>query len=409
MSLKFQYNGSKKEFDEKIVSKRRSSLLEDSTMKQLPSPNNFTRPLLFKKSRSGDISVPIIKSKSQQSVLRKSSSNRRKSHSSKEDPDSISLLENSKTSHIIYTKVKTLYTVNKLDHSVRISEIKVNLGLTCVAKEFIPYSTENCNMLQKDPESNFIKELRILTKFSKERHYRENFCYCIGWQYIDKNICILMPLYHMTMESYIKGLISQNKGIVAAKDRNNIYQEIPSMILRMARPIKILHSLSYVHGDIKLDNYLFSATENGNISELVLSDFETLSKITRKQPFIKLEKYTVDYTSPERLLNENADFSTDIWSFAIIIYIFAALRMPYDTIENSIASVSTHILGQNLPEDINVIYDHKIRDDLMATSRSCLVSSHIRPVIEDLYSHLEQITQGDNVSRDCIMTNIHLS
>lgn len=86
-----------------------------------------------------------------------------------------------------------------------------------------------------------------------------------------------------------------------------------------------LHSLGYVHRDLKPENILLSET-----GHIILSDFGFTKSVafpgqvfepeSGKHELLKTCCGTLDYMSPEQLVRLPYAFSTDVWSFGIIVF-----------------------------------------------------------------------------------------
>jgi serine/threonine protein kinase len=94
--------------------------------------------------------------------------------------------------------------------------------------------------------------------------------------------------------------------------------EVRDITYKLLQIIKNIHSIGFIHGDIKLENIMYDEVSK-NIS---LIDFET-------------GKYTSIYQSPESFSNNEDTIEMDIWSIGITVYILLMRRFPYDKDDTS--------------------------------------------------------------------------
>ncbi|EAY15398.1 CAMK family protein kinase [Trichomonas vaginalis G3] len=89
--------------------------------------------------------------------------------------------------------------------------------------------------------------------------------------------------------------------------------------------LKFLHQkCNVVHRDLKSDNILFD--KNGNIRVI---DFG-LSNTKATDEILKTQCGTPSYASPEMILGEKYDYSSDIWSAGIVLYEIVTGNLPFD-------------------------------------------------------------------------------
>ncbi|PSR90568.1 hypothetical protein PHLCEN_2v4861 [Hermanssonia centrifuga] len=98
--------------------------------------------------------------------------------------------------------------------------------------------------------------------------------------------------------------------------------------------LQSLHKLGIIHRDIKPDNVLLTAD-----GHLVLADFGLATSIAPAgQPYVPAAAGnlfltdvagTLDYMSPEMWKGEPYTFSTDVWSFAVVIFLMVLGHTPF--------------------------------------------------------------------------------
>lgn len=105
-------------------------------------------------------------------------------------------------------------------------------------------------------------------------------------------------------------------------------------IISMARifqGIDFLHSKSFVHRDLKPANILIDHDNN-----VYISDFETIRKVGNddNEPFT-FDFCSIIYSSPEHIEGNKIGFSTDIYSFGMILYFLFEKREPFYGLKQS--------------------------------------------------------------------------
>ena len=94
------------------------------------------------------------------------------------------------------------------------------------------------------------------------------------------------------------------------------------LINPILRIVDELHSMKYVHRDIKLENILL------NEDQTVLTDYEFVTKVTKK--LMISECGSPHYASPEVILSEEHDlYKSDIYSIGIVLYAILLQKLPF--------------------------------------------------------------------------------
>jgi len=111
-------------------------------------------------------------------------------------------------------------------------------------------------------------------------------------------------------------------------------EEIPddllkSIVLQVADAIAYLHSIRYLHKDVKPDNVLVDRQ-----NQVRIIDFGLAERIGEKKSFLSFwpsrkVKGTRLYMSPEQIRGENLDVRTDIYSFGVLLYELLAKKTPF--------------------------------------------------------------------------------
>ena len=130
-----------------------------------------------------------------------------------------------------------------------------------------------------------------------------------------------------------------------------------------------LHKEGYIHGDIKPDNILLNTDSNGNISDIVLCDFETV----RLKASFNMKAYTIqNIGSPIYMLPFIPRDTTfiDKWSWLLSLFyiikrknLYEEILLKYSTYSTSQFAIKSNIL-------LNVF--EKYITDIIAEIRSLL-------------------------------------
>ena len=118
--------------------------------------------------------------------------------------------------------------------------------------------------------------------------------------------------------------------------------------------VKHLHEHGICHRDLKPENFLFS--DNSEDAEIKLIDFglsKRFGAIQEQDPAEKMHTIvgTPYYVAPE-VLRGNYDFSCDVWSLGVILYIMLCGYPPFEGDNNK--EIFKRVLQQKLefdPED----------------------------------------------------------
>ncbi|XP_059508386.1 receptor-interacting serine/threonine-protein kinase 1 [Stegostoma tigrinum] len=116
------------------------------------------------------------------------------------------------------------------------------------------------------------------------------------------------------------------------------------VILEIIEGMSYLHEMRIVHKDLKPENILVDADYHIKIADLGVAIFKTWSRLTteeqrrRSQMGSKLQNNagTLSYLAPEHLrsLNTKATYKSDVYSFAIVVWVILTNKEPYENALN---------------------------------------------------------------------------
>lgn len=86
------------------------------------------------------------------------------------------------------------------------------------------------------------------------------------------------------------------------------------------------HQSGFVHGDIKLDNFLLASSSQELILKLI--DFGTCQRFESGVPLVK-KQGSPSYIAPE-VLKRSYNQKCDIWSSGVILYMLLSGSPPFD-------------------------------------------------------------------------------
>jgi tetratricopeptide (TPR) repeat protein len=133
----------------------------------------------------------------------------------------------------------------------------------------------------------------------------------------------IKPVYHFFME-YVEGT-PLSRFIETNKLKKN-YKFIIAIAREIAVTLAFVHSKRILHRDIKPDNIL--VTDKGNIKllDFGVARVEDLTLLTVTGEFVG----TMSYAGPEMLESGNADNSSDVFSFGVMLYEMICGEKPWN-------------------------------------------------------------------------------
>mmetsp|Transcript_64396 Transcript_64396/g.122027 ORF Transcript_64396/g.122027 Transcript_64396/m.122027 type:complete len:606 (+) Transcript_64396:117-1934(+) len=141
------------------------------------------------------------------------------------------------------------------------------------------------------------------------------------------NICRLLHAYETKHDVWLVMELCDCTLHSRLSERKAYHEkDAAELTLQMLQAVNYLHSQNIVHRDLKLENWMYGATEQSD--RLKLIDFG-LSRILRKPgETLQMPCGTLYYASPE-LLNQEYTSKCDLWSLGVICYMLLVGRPPF--------------------------------------------------------------------------------
>jgi len=206
-------------------------------------------------------------------------------------------------------------------------------------------SVEAAPVILKTPSINFADDLHYLQGFMREGW--------VGQRINHPNVMKILStaddsafLYHIG--EYMDGQTLRQWQTDTPNPQINQVRNIASQIVQALRAFQ---RLDMVHRDLKPDNVMIDA--HGKVT---LIDYGTVKIAAMHDDINQLEdecpQGTLGYTAPETLLTLNADFKSDLFSLAVIIYELLSGHLPYRSLS----------VKQFTPKNATVWHYRSIRD-----------------------------------------------
>jgi len=119
-----------------------------------------------------------------------------------------------------------------------------------------------------------------------------------------------------------------------------------TIIHKLSTALFYLHQYGIAHRDLKLENILLTSTDDN--FDIKLLDFG-LSKIIGPTEFCKEPYGTIAYVSPEILLDQPYNKSTDLWSLGVITYLLLCGYFPFDDENQDENEIRNQTISEPVP------------------------------------------------------------
>jgi len=157
--------------------------------------------------------------------------------------------------------------------------------------------------------------------------------------------------------------------------------QMAKFLLEVLKGLKAMHSLHYMHRDIKSENILVRT--NGDIK---LADFGFTVQLTEVRPKRSSTVGSPYWMAPELIKRKEYDYLVDIWSLGVMLIELMEGDPPYladDTIDTE--EVTQLILNEGLPPPKD---KQKWSSELLSFLDQCLIrSSKKRPDANTMLKH----------------------
>jgi len=125
-------------------------------------------------------------------------------------------------------------------------------------------------------------------------------------------------------------------------------RDAADVMRQMLKAVNYLHSHCMVHRDLKLENWMYGATERQEKDQLKLIDFGFSRVLHDAGETLDMPCGTLHYTSPEVLSGKYTN-KCDLWSMGVICYMLLVGRPPFRGKDN--VSIAKAILSGEFPRN----------------------------------------------------------
>lgn len=149
------------------------------------------------------------------------------------------------------------------------------------------------------------------------------------------------------------------------------------MGLKIAKALLHAHNSGVIHSDIKPDNIIVD-----NFYEPRITDFGIAAIVSDEEKLFTQEYGTIKYSSPEQIRCEYIDKRTDIYSFGVLLYEMASLKLPFPLDKEEIIKFKK----DNLP----IIHPKKTIENI-STGFADILNKCISANVDDRYSSMADV------------------
>jgi len=212
-----------------------------------------------------------------------------------------------------YEKFKNRYQFSEENRIKKGGFSKVFQAFDTLRKRYVaikvsPVTYEHNISLESEVEK--VREVDYHVNLAKyENFYR----FKIGE--FETDYAVLKYYEHGDLGDYLR------KNAVTEKEKDKI-------ILGILNGVKHLHREDIIHRDLKCGNILIEVIDGEIIPKI--TDFGLGRIYVENKPVINsIHAYTTEYASPEQIILDKIDRTTDIWSLGVIIYRICAGELPF--------------------------------------------------------------------------------
>jgi protein phosphatase len=180
--------------------------------------------------------------------------------------------------------------------------------------------------IMKIPSLNFIDDKAYLRSFAQEAWIGERI------EHANLMKVTFAPqdskfLYHLS--DHVKGQSLRQWMVHNPKPK--IYK-IQNILKQLITAVRVLQRMEIVHLDIRPENIIID--DNGHITLIDYGAAKIKSFYDGYQNIKHMPMGTLEYSAPEYLIESKADFKSDMFSIAIVVYELLSGQYPYKLIKN---------------------------------------------------------------------------
>ncbi|MBU2970715.1 bifunctional protein-serine/threonine kinase/phosphatase [Pseudoalteromonas sp. C2R02] len=204
-------------------------------------------------------------------------------------------------------------------------------------QQVIVHNTRSHIYLVKEQEKDNIKILKAPSlNFSEDKQFLRSFVQeaWIGERIDHANLMkvTFAPeksqfLYHLS--DHIKG--QSLRQWMTHNPKPDIYK-IQNILKQLIMAVRVLQRMEIVHLDIRPENIIID--DNGHITLIDYGATKIKSFYDGYQNIKHMPMGTLEYSAPEYLIESKADFKSDMFSIAIVVYELLSGKYPYKLIKN---------------------------------------------------------------------------
>lgn len=169
-------------------------------------------------------------------------------------------------------------------------------------------------------------------------------------------------------------------------------QDCCSILKQMSQGVQAIHDAGIVHRDLKPENILLTKDGQVKIADFGIARTDVSQRLTEHGGVVG----TLDYVSPEYMLNAKVDWRADIYAIGVLAYEMVTLKLPYTG--DSPYDLMTQRIKHDPVEPIELRKDcPKDLSDLVMAAMSRDPESRIQSAME-IVARLEDIESGKAVS-----------
>jgi len=141
----------------------------------------------------------------------------------------------------------------------------------------------------------------------------------------EKTVRLFMTRYDANMDMFVSFKTQHDPSFFFEK------QILARCSLDIVKGLEFLHSKKIMHRDLKPGNIFVQLGQRDEILKCVIGDFDTAKKVSVKNKAVTIIG-TPAFMAPEVLTageHGSYDFSADVYSFGMILYVMITLRQPF--------------------------------------------------------------------------------